>query len=101
MVQAVHPASQEWIMQRMMPGSLMTHIDFKPLSDYGNTDQEVWSKVQQRMSAEGLQHITVTFECRGLQGETKKVLNVYAVNNMNSVNSVKPDGSCRCELCKY
>jgi S1-C subfamily serine protease len=71
-VQAVHPASQEWIMQRMMPGSLMTHIDFKPLSDYGNTDQEVWSKVQQRMSAEGLQHITATFECRGLRGKQKR-----------------------------
>lgn len=97
-VQAVHPASQEWIMQRMLPGSLMTHIDFKPLGEYGNTDQEVWSNVQQRMSAEGLQHITATFECRGLQGETKKVLNVYAVNNVVHTNPGYR-GDCRCELC--
>jgi S1-C subfamily serine protease len=98
-VQAVHPSSQEWIIQRISPGSLLTEIDFKPLKEYGNNDQEVWKHVQEKMSAQGVQHITATFECRGVQGECKKVQNVYAVNNAIESSARLSNSDCKCHIC--
>ena len=97
-VQAVHPASQEWVIQRISPGSLMTHVDFKPLCEYGNSDKQVWKHIQNKMSTGGIQHITATFVCSGIQGETKTVHNVYAVDNLME-QSVKLRENCKCRLC--
>lgn len=93
-VQAVHPNTAEWHLQRITPGSLLTHIDFKPLCEHGKNDMEVWEYVQNKMSAEGVQHFTATFECRGIDG-MKKVHNVYAIANAVSVTPVDHI----CELC--
>jgi hypothetical protein len=98
-VQAVHPASQEWIIQRISPGSLFTEIDFKPLKEYGNNDKEVWANIQKRMSGNGIKHITATFECRGVQGECKKVQNVYAVNNAMESSVHLKNSDCKCHIC--
>ena len=92
-VPSVHPGSQEWIIQRIAPGSLMTHIDGKPLTEWGDSDKEVWEAVGKKMKREGMQHITVTFECNTLEGETKEIQNVYAVKN------AKSSKKCACEIC--
>jgi len=81
-VPAVHPASQEWLVQRISPGSLMTHINFKPLKEFGESDKDVWGWVKNEMVQKGKHHITVTFQCRGLDGTSKEVHNVYAVDNI-------------------
>jgi hypothetical protein len=91
-VPSVHPGSQEWIIQRIAPGSLMTHIDGKSLSAWGNNDKEVWSSVGDKMKGDGVQHITVTFQCMA-QGRINQVQNVYAVKN---ARKKKP---CACEIC--
>jgi len=97
-VPSVHPASQEWLIQRIAPGSLMTHIDNKVLSEWGSNDQEVWSAVNAKMKQKGVQHVTVTFECR-VQGEVNQVQNVYAVNNHCNQAQAKPLKPCVCEIC--
>lgn len=95
-VPSVNPASQEWLIQRISPGSLMTHIDNKPLSAWGNNDKEVWSAVNTKMKQNGVQHVTVTFECR-MQGEVHQVQNVYAVANIE--NHSTKDKPCQCKIC--
>lgn len=98
-VQAVHPASQEWIIQRISPGSLLTEIDFKPLKEYGNSDKEVWQCVQTKMSAQGVQHITATFECKGMDGKPNKVQNIYAVKNAIESSVQLSESDCKCHIC--
>lgn len=80
-VPTVNPASQEWIIQRIAPGSLMTHINFKPLSSYGSNDREVWKWVGEQMSADNVCCLTVSFQCKDLDGNQQSVHNVYAVDN--------------------
>jgi hypothetical protein len=79
-VNSVHPESNEWIVHRIAPGNLMTHINFKPLSAYGASDKDVWSWVQRKMSREGVQHITVTYKCTNQEG-VRLVHEVYAADN--------------------
>jgi hypothetical protein len=95
-VPSVHPASQEWIIQRIAPGSLMTHIDGKTLSEWGNCDQEVWKTVGEKMKRPGVQHITVSFQCKALDGGLKTVQNVYAVKNELCAVRKTP---CQCKTC--
>ena len=95
-VPTVHPASQEWIIQRIAPGSLMTHVDGQPLSAWGNNDQEVWKSIGEKMNRSGVQHITVTFQCKSLDGGTKEVQNVYAVKNEICAIKKTP---CQCKTC--
>ena len=94
-VPSVHPGSGEWIVQRISPGSLMTHINFKKLDYYGQTDHEVWKWVDEHMSTRGVQHITVSFKCVALEGGMREVHNVYAINNIATVSAVPH----ACQLC--
>ena len=80
-VPSVNPASEEWIIQRISPGSLMTHINFKPLSTYGSNDREVWKWVGEQMSTDNVCCLTVSFQCKDLEGQMQTVHNVYAVDN--------------------
>ena len=87
---------KEWIIQRIAPGSLMTHVDGQPLSAWGNNDQEVWKAIGKKMNRSGVQHITVTFKCKALDGGLKEVQNVYAVKNEICAIEKTP---CKCKTC--
>jgi hypothetical protein len=93
--QGIHPGSGEWVVQRISPGSLMTHINFKKLEYYGHTDHDVWEWVNEHMSSSGVQHITVSFKCKALEGGVREVHNVYAINNIAPVTAVPH----ACSLC--
>ena len=62
----------------------MTHINFKPLSAYGASDEQVWNWVKQEMTGEGVRHITVTYKCTNTEGGAREVHEVYAVDNTST-----------------
>jgi len=103
----VHAMSEEWLISRIAPGSLLTEINGLKLTSYGNNLSELMGSINNILSQPGLQSIVCTFKCATQDGTFKPVAQVYSVCNpdlkdTNIVNHVvehvKPP--CQCELCE-
>lgn len=101
----VHAMSEEWLISRIAPGSLLTKINGHPLTYYGNDLTELMASVNDILSKPGLQSIVCTFKC-ATQGKLRSVSHLYSVCNpeQNAVpvehvmEHLKPP--CQCELCE-
>ena len=103
----VHAMSEEWLISRIAPGSLLTKINGLELTSYGNNLSELMVSINDILSQPGLQSIVCTFKCATQHGTVKPVTQVYSVCNpedtetlinQHVVEHVKPP--CQCELCE-
>ena len=102
----VHAMSEEWLISRIAPGSLLTEINGQKLTSYGNNLTELMASINNILSQPGLQSIVCSFKCATQHGTTKTVSQVYSVcNPENSVHDVDHvvahvQAPCQCELCE-
>lgn len=75
-VVGVHPSSEEWVVQNIVPGAVCTMANHKPFHEWGKTQLEAWQAVGQSIQQE--QSVILSFKMRDLQtGVMKQCDHLY------------------------